>query len=134
MRPISVGSPNIFSTPVASRPYRALLQRRAISKIETHPLCRLYSALCFKSFPSVNMSTTFISDCVRVPVLSVQITVTRQSVSEAGSFRMRTFFLTSLFVANARPRATTAGSPSGMAETAKLTATRKESAKPHPAK
>ncbi len=134
MRPISVGSPKIFSIPEASRPYRALLQRRAISKIDVPLACTLYFALCTQSFPSAYISTTFISDCVSVPVLSVQMTVTRQRVSEAGSLRMRTFLLTSLFVANARPRATTAGRPSGIADTARLTATRKESAKCHPAK
>ncbi len=69
-----------------------------------------------------------------VPVLSVQITVTRQSVSDAGSFRTRTFLFTSLFVAKAKPSATTAGKPSGIADTARLTATRKESAKCHHSK
>lgn len=72
------------------------------------------------------MSTTFISDCVRVPVLSVQITVTRPSVSDAGNLRMRTFLFMRRWVAKESQRATTAGNHSGIAETAKLTATKNE--------
>jgi hypothetical protein len=52
--------------------------------------------------------------------------VTRPRVSEAGNLRTRTFRFIKRFVAKARPKATTAGSHSGIAETARLTATRKE--------
>lgn len=54
------------------------------------------------------------------------MTVTLHSVSEAGSFRTRTLRFTRRFVAKAKPRATTAGNHSGIAETARLTATKNE--------
>lgn len=54
------------------------------------------------------------------------MTVTRPSVSDAGSFRTNTCRFTRRFVAKARPKATTAGNHSGIADTARLTATKKE--------
>lgn len=69
-----------------------------------------------------------------VPVLSVHITVTLPRVSEEGSFRTRTFRLTRRFVAKASHKATTAGRPSGIAETARLTAIKNEFARFHHSK
>jgi hypothetical protein len=59
---------------------------------------------------------------VRVPVLSLQMTVVHPSVSTEGSVRTIAFSFAILFVPSAKQVVTTAGSPSGMAATAKATA------------
>jgi len=61
---------------------------------------------------------------VRVPVLSEQITVTEPSVSTAGSLRTRARRWAMRPAPSASAIVTTAGSPSGMAATARLTAVR----------
>ncbi len=61
---------------------------------------------------------------VSVPVLSEQTTVTDPSVSTAGSLRTRAFRRAIRRAPRARATVTTAGSPSGIAATARLTATR----------
>lgn len=60
---------------------------------------------------------------VRVPVLSEQITVVQPSVSTEGRERTRAFSLAMRRVPRARQVVTTAGRPSGMAATARATAT-----------
>ena len=57
-----------------------------------------------------------------MPVLSAQITVTLPSVSSESRRRTRAFFFTIRFTPIAKQTVTTAGSPSGTAETARLTA------------
>src|SRR3989338_7145266 len=78
------------------------------------------------------MLLTSIFSFVKVPVLSVQITVVLPRVSDAGSFLTRTFFIIILLVAKASPREITAGKPSGTAATARLTATKKDCIKLKP--
>jgi hypothetical protein len=66
------------------------------------------------------MRTAVISFLVSVPVLSEQITVTEPSVSTAGSRRTMAAFLRAMTrVPMASTMVTIAGSPSGMAATAK---------------
>ena len=59
---------------------------------------------------------------VRVPVLSLQITVVQPRVSTDGRLRTMAFFLAILRVPRAKQVVTTAGRPSGMAATARATA------------
>jgi len=59
---------------------------------------------------------------VRVPVLSEQITVVHPRVSTEGSFLTIAFNLDILLDPNERQVVITAGSPSGIAATAKATA------------
>ena len=56
--------------------------------------------------------------CVRVPVLSEQMTVTEPSVSTAGSLRISALRLSILCAPIASVKVTTAGRPSGMTATA----------------
>ena len=74
------------------------------------------------SSPFVNIFLTVILFCVRVPVLSEQITDALPKVSTAGSFFTMAFFLTILWTPIARTIVDTAASPSGIAATAKETA------------
>ena len=67
-----------------------------------------------------------------MPVLSEQITVTEPSVSTAGSFRMSALRFSIFCAPSARAIVTTAGSPSGTAATAMLTAVRNMSLNPSP--
>lgn len=71
------------------------------------------------------MFLTHISFVVRVPVLSEQITVVQPNVQTLGNFRMIAFYFAILLAPNARQVVMTAGNPSGMAATAKATATLK---------
>ena len=59
---------------------------------------------------------------VSVPVLSEQITDVQPRVSTDGSLRTMALFLAIFRVPSARQAVTTAGSPSGMAATARATA------------
>jgi len=59
---------------------------------------------------------------VSVPVLSVQITVVHPSVSTLDNFLIIAFFLAIFLVPRAKQVVITAGSPSGIAATAKATA------------
>jgi len=61
---------------------------------------------------------------VSVPVLSVQITVTEPSDSTAGSRRTMAFWRAIAVVPMARVMVTIAGSPSGIAATARPTTAR----------
>ena len=61
---------------------------------------------------------------VRVPVLSEQMTVTEPRVSTAGSLRMRALRRSIRCAPSDRAMVTMAGSPSGTAATAMLTAVR----------
>ena len=63
---------------------------------------------------------TVISFLVRVPVLSLQITVVLPSVSTLASFLTMAFCLAILAVPSASVMVSTAGRPSGIAETARL--------------
>ena len=65
---------------------------------------------------------TVISFWVRVPVLSEQMTVAEPSVSTDDRRRMSTWRLTISLIPSARLMVTTAGSPSGTAAIARLTA------------
>ena len=67
-----------------------------------------------------------------MPVLSVQITVTEPSVSTLGSFCTRALRRASRCSPSARAAVTIAGSPSGMAATARLTASISTSASSPP--
>ena len=69
-----------------------------------------------------NIFCTSILFCVRVPVLSEQITEALPNVSTAGNFFIIAFFLTILWTPIARTIVDTAANPSGIAATAKLTA------------
>ena len=60
--------------------------------------------------------------CVKVPVLSEQITVALPNVSTAGNFFTIAFFFTILCTPIASTMVETAANPSGIAATAKLTA------------
>ena len=62
---------------------------------------------------------------VRVPVLSEQITWAHPSVSTAVSFRITALRLDIFVTPMDKTMVTTVASPSGMAATARLTATRK---------
>jgi len=72
----------------------------------------------------VQTARTVISFLVRVPVLSEQMTEAEPSVSTAGSLRIKAFRLTMRWTPRAKAIVTTAGSPSGMAATARLTEVR----------
>ena len=64
---------------------------------------------------------TVILFCVSVPVLSEQIYVAAPSVSTAGRRRMTALLFAILCTPSERTTVTTAGSPSGIAATARLT-------------
>jgi hypothetical protein len=68
---------------------------------------------------------THISLVVRVPVLSEQITVVHPNVYTLGNFRMIAFYFAILLAPSAKQVVITAGKPSGIAATAKATATLK---------
>ena len=63
--------------------------------------------------------TTFILFWVRVPVLSVAIIFMEPNVSQAESFLTTDFLRASLFTPNDNTIVTIAGSPSGIAATAR---------------
>ena len=69
------------------------------------------------------MLRAVISFCVKVPVLSLAITVAQPNDSTTGSFLMIAFERAILITPRASVTVTQMGSPSGMAATAKLTAT-----------
>ena len=78
----------------------------------------------FFSFPesklsAVSYSTTVILFSVKVPVLSLQITVALPSVSTAGSCFTRAFFLAILSTPKAITTVTVAGNPSGITDIAR---------------
>ena len=78
-------------------------------------------------FPSAHRRVTVISFCVSVPVLSEQITVADPSVSTEASLRISAWRLIISCMPSARLIVTTAGSPSGTAAIARLTAMMKTS-------
>ncbi len=80
------------------------------------------SPVTWKVLPPAQPRTTVIWFCVSVPVLSEQMTVAQPSVSTAVSLRMSAWRLTIRCIPNARQMVTTAGSPSGTAAIARLTA------------
>ncbi len=73
---------------------------------------------------AVHIRATRIRFCVSVPVLSEQMVVTEPRDSTAGSRRTRAFLCAILPAPIASATVTTAGSASGMAATARLTAVR----------
>jgi len=73
---------------------------------------------------------TVISFLVKVPVLSVHITSTDQSVSTLDSFLISAFFFTNLLTQSHKDIVTTAGNHSGIAATDKAIAIRNASCKP----
>ena len=81
-----------------------------------------------QDWSGIQSCRTVISLRVSVPVLSLQITVTQPRVSTLGSLRMIAFRFAMRCKPIARVTVTTAGSPSGMAATAKLTLVKKTSA------
>ena len=72
--------------------------------------------------PFTNNLVTVISFLVNVPVLSVHIILTLQSVSTDERRLTNTFFFTNLLTHNHKEIVTTAGNHSGIAATAKATA------------
>ena len=70
------------------------------------------------------MSVTSILFCVRVPVLSEQMTLTQPRVSTIGRRFTITLFFAILITPRASVTVTTMGRPSGIAATAKLCARR----------
>lgn len=71
------------------------------------------------------VSLTLLADImlvVRVPVLSEQMTEVQPRVSTEGRLRTMAFFFAMRLVPRARQVVMTAGSPSGMAATARATA------------
>ena len=74
--------------------------------------------------PSTAIAATVMWFCVIVPVLSAQMILTLHSVSTALSFLISACFLYIFWTPRANVIVTTAGSHSGIAETAKLTATK----------
>mmetsp|Transcript_49599 Transcript_49599/g.97718 ORF Transcript_49599/g.97718 Transcript_49599/m.97718 type:complete len:210 (-) Transcript_49599:1228-1857(-) len=74
------------------------------------------------SVSGTNIFTHDIWFVVSVPVLSVQITVVHPKVSTEGSLRTMEFFFAIFLVPSARQVVMTAGSPSGIAATARATA------------
>ena len=70
----------------------------------------------------LTVSTTVMRFCVSVPVLSEQMTVVLPSVSTEGRLRTMAFCLANFCTPRASTMVDTAGSPSGMAATARLTA------------
>ena len=77
------------------------------------------------SAPSRYALTKVMRFCVKVPVLSEQMTEALPNVSTAGSLRIIAFFLAMRCTPMERTMVTIAGNPSGIAETAKDTAVMK---------
>ncbi len=77
--------------------------------------------------PGGSATTAVIRFSVSVPVLSLQMTVTAPSVSTAVSLRMSALRRSMRRAPSASAMVTTAGSPSGTAATARLTAVTKTS-------
>mmetsp|Transcript_19988 Transcript_19988/g.46221 ORF Transcript_19988/g.46221 Transcript_19988/m.46221 type:complete len:231 (-) Transcript_19988:678-1370(-) len=73
------------------------------------------------SKPGHTIRVTVISFCVRVPVLSTQITVAQPSASTAGSFLTIALRAAIRITPSARVTVTQMGKPSGMAATARET-------------
>ena len=80
-----------------------------------------FSSSCSKPFPIAASRVTFMRFCVSVPVLSEQMTSALPKVSTAGSLRIIVFFLAIRCIPIASTIVTIAGSPSGIAATARLT-------------
>ncbi|VVC71898.1 Uncharacterised protein [uncultured archaeon] len=87
-------------------------------------------ALTGHARPSTYTCSTFIWFCVKVPVLSVQMTSTLPSVSTAESLRTMAFLPASTCTPSAREMVMTMGRPSGMAATACAMARRMRSERP----
>ncbi|KKC30302.1 hypothetical protein CDSM653_00781 [Caldanaerobacter subterraneus subsp. pacificus DSM 12653] len=133
----SVGSPMYLSSSNTSLPIFmlsfltfTLLHKAPISNIFLKALLDIFFFLINSSFSfpltsktssSQNTFVTVILFSVKVPVLSVQITFVQPRVSTAGSFLIKAFLLSILCTPIAREIVTTAGSPSGIAATARLT-------------
>ena len=127
-RAISVGSPSGVDPPAAGG--TASLQRAHAAARSAWGDGRSgagASAVKTIRLPAEWISETSIRFRVSVPVLSEQMTVTEPSVSTAGSFRIRARRASIRCEPRARVTVTTAGSPSGIAATARLTAERNSS-------
>ncbi|OPZ77601.1 MAG: hypothetical protein BWY79_01103 [Actinobacteria bacterium ADurb.Bin444] len=85
---------------------------------------RRISCMRLTSCPATSRMTTVIRFSVSVPVLSEQMTVTEPSVSTAGRRLMRACRLSMRCAPSESDTVTMAGSPSGTAATAMLTAVR----------
>ncbi len=107
----------------SSRP-RSMASPGALSSSANVPSGAYPSPLTTTVPAGVQTRSTDILFSVSVPVLSVQITDTDPSVSTAGSLRTRALRRAIRRAPKARAMVTTAGRPSGIAATARLTATR----------
>ena len=83
-------------------------------------------------FPSTYKCVTVILFCVKVPVLSEQMTVALPSASTEGSVRMMALRFTMRCTLMASTMVEMAGNPSGIAATAKETAVKNISSMPLP--
>jgi len=146
----SVGSPCTCQTPPSSASWLSLQRcpARKHSSKATDVLAVLLEAASDSSIlpcvglypvpvtvydlPPATISCTVIWFSVRVPVLSVQITVVEPRVSTAGSLRIMARFCAMRDTPMARVMVTAAGRPSGMAPTARATAAMKISTKVWP--
>ena len=118
IKAVSVGSPVKFPSSAT------FVSLQSISAWNRSLNSSLNSVIDSKSIssPFVNTFLTVILFCVKVPVLSEQITDALPSVSTAGSFFTIAFFLTILWTPIAKTIVDTAASPSGIAATASETA------------
>ena len=116
---VSVGSPTGISVPFSSRTVPSVHSAASRSSAST-PSGTSPSASEILS--PANTLTRVILFWVSVPVLSEQITDALPSVSTAGSLRMIAFLVTIRCTPMASTMVTMAGSPSGMAATARDTA------------
>ena len=83
---------------------------------------KLYSLTLVLEYMVITLRTDIML-VVSVPVLSEQITVVQPNVSTLGSFLTMAFLFAICLVPNAKHVVITAGRPSGIAATAKATAT-----------
>ena len=116
-RAVSVGSPTSTpSAPTVTSVHRVMTSDSGV---------RSCAGGC-DSVHAVPSPSTTVSTCMRfsvsVPVLSVQMYVTEPSVSTAGRRRIKACCFTMRRAPSAREIATTAGSASGIAATARLSA------------
>ena len=109
-------------SPISCFPSILLLHRRKPSIRRGNSLRRIFDNGSLRSSPYI--STTFILFSVSVPVLSEQMIPTEPRVSTAGSFLIMVLTFTMRATPRARTMVTTAGSPSGIAATARDMATR----------
>ena len=119
----SVGSPDALNLP--GFPSSTALLHKAASASMLRPRSPLG-----ETGPSISARrVTVIRFCVSVPVLSEQITVALPSVSTAGRRRMIALLLAMRCTPMDKTIVTIAGSPSGIAATARLTESMKLSSR-----